>query len=75
MNLAEFTNKIYEILDRNDDFECEKNSAYQFVVKIDDENSFVVKLFYAPRMSKKSQKRKLIIEKLKSDSERFGKRF
>ncbi len=45
-------------------------AKYQIVVETGDESRFVVKLLYAPKMSKKSQKRQKILEKFLNDAEK-----
>ena len=63
MNLTDFTSKILSIFEDNNDLKCVHNAKYQIVVETGDESRFVVKLLYAPKMSKKSQKRQKILEK------------
>ena len=70
MNLTDFTSKILSIFEDNNDLKCVHNAKYQIVVETGDEIRFVVKLLYAPKMSKKSQKRQKILEKFLNDAEK-----
>lgn len=64
MNLTDFTSKILSIFEDNNDLKCVHNAKYQIVVETGDESRFVVKLLYAPKMSKKKPKEAKNIRKI-----------
>lgn len=64
MNLTDFTSKILSIFEDNNDLKCVHNAKYQIVVETSDESRFVVKLLYAPKMSKKKPKKTKNIRKI-----------